>query len=85
MRPACAVGGGAVRPACAHDYFFLVVVVVVVTTVLVVVPLFLEDDVDLRFVPLFPVALLNSRLTTFVTQRLMIRLMIRFVYFVIAL
>ncbi len=64
------------------------VVVVVVTTVFVVVPLFflaVEDDVDLRFVPLFPVALLNSRLTTFVTQRLMIRLMIRFVYFVIAL
>ncbi len=73
------------RPACANGYFFRVVVVVVVTTVLVVVPLFLEDDVDFRFVPLFPVALLKRRLTTFVTQRLIIKLMIRFVYFVIAL
>ena len=75
------------RLACANVYFFRVVVVVVVTTVLVVVPLFFlaADDVDdLRFV-LFPVALLNKRLTTFVTQRLMIKLMIRFVYFVIAL
>ena len=76
------------RLVCANGYFFRVVVVVVVTTVLVVVPVFFlaaDDVVDLRFVPLFPVALLNSRLTTFVTQRLMIRLMIRFVYFVIAL
>ena len=81
------MGSGAVRLACANIYFFRVVVVVVVTTVLVVVPVFFlvaDDVVDLRFVLLF-VALLNRRLTTFVTQRLMIKLMIRFVYFVIAL
>ena len=73
--------------ACANVYFFRVVVVVVVTTVLVVVPVFflaVDDVEDLRFVLLF-VAVLNRRLTTFVTQRLMIRLMIRLVYFVIAL
>ena len=75
------------RLACANVYFFRVVVVVVVTTVLVVVPVFFlaaDDVVDLRFVLLF-VALLNRRLTIFVTHLLMIKLMIRFVYFVIAL